>query len=345
MCIAIYSPLGNQVPNEENLKRSFEHNSDGAGFAFNTDKNNVQILKGYMTWDAFWKAFQKYDRKYDFKNRGVLIHFRITTHGGTNAECCHPFPLVADEGFMKKTKVRSDYAVIHNGIIDITSRDTHKRDKMSDTMVFIEKYLSKIATNKKWFKNDTNFELIYDMIDSKMAILNGYGNIKSTQGFTKDEEDGNYYSNTSYKEARVYNYYSGINYGTNYYKGNLCYPYEDDYDDYSWGEYYSRGKTTTISTTKSSLVKLEEDMVCILQNGKQFDYEEDFPIFMSSDGRIWQSTIYDVDERTCEIEEIYYVAKGWFYKYVLGTKTNGYPVKVPFSSNDKYKIDSSKLKS
>lgn len=220
MCIAIYSPIGTKVPSKAFLQNSWDSNPDGAGFAYNTKDGRVRILKGFMTWESFWSAFEKFSGKEDFENRGVLMHFRIATHGGTNQECTHPFPLCADIGIMQKTDIITDYAVEHNGIISLTSTEASKPGvKASDTMKFIELYMSKLATNKGWFENESNWELIYDLAGSKIACLAGDGRIMSTAGFTKDE-DGNYYSNTSYKTS----YYYG-NYSSKYYDR---YAYDDD---------------------------------------------------------------------------------------------------------------------
>ena len=93
MCIAIYSLKGNEIPNDDILRTCFRNNSDGAGFCFNTDNNQVQIVKGFMDFESFITALHKYDEKYCFKNRGVLLHFRICTHGGTNPSNCHPFTI------------------------------------------------------------------------------------------------------------------------------------------------------------------------------------------------------------------------------------------------------------
>ena len=45
MCIAAYSIKGNPIPNDDILKTCFRNNSDGAGFCFNTDNNQVQIYQ------------------------------------------------------------------------------------------------------------------------------------------------------------------------------------------------------------------------------------------------------------------------------------------------------------
>lgn len=293
MCIAIYSLKGNDIPKEEYLKNSFIANPDGAGFAFNTDDRKVRIIKGLMNWDSFITTFRKYEKKYGFKNRGVLIHFRITTHGGTNPECTHPFPIIADEGALHKTRCISNYACIHNGVISLTSNEAYRRIKMSDTMVFVEKYLSKIATNRRWFKNDVNFELLYELLDSKMAVLNGNGEIKSTYGFTKDA-DGNYYSNTSYKEERQR---YKISYNYDYYDG-----YEDYYDDYNC--------LKSKSVNKVQLMKLEPSDILLLDNFDDCTYEIDTDYYISEDGSCYMSDKNKHTNSQYIWDELYYIGEG-----------------------------------
>ena len=157
MCIAIYSLKGTDIPSEDILKTCFLNNPDGAGFAFNRG-GKVHIVKGFMDYKGFISAFKKYDAEFGFKQRGVLIHFRIATHGGVNVGCCHPFPISSNEKQLKKSKTISDYAVIHNGIIFLTA---DKKNPLSDTMLFIRDYLTKISSNRNWFYNKKNTELIY----------------------------------------------------------------------------------------------------------------------------------------------------------------------------------------
>ena len=116
MCIAIYSLKGTDIPREDILKTCFLNNPDGAGFAFNKG-GKVHIVKGFMDYKGFMAAFKKYDAEFGFKQRGVLIHFRIATHGGVNVGCCHPFSISSNDKQLKKSLLVSDYAVIHNGII------------------------------------------------------------------------------------------------------------------------------------------------------------------------------------------------------------------------------------
>ena len=188
MCIAIAKKIHSKCPSLDTLHNCWESNPDGAGFAFN-DAGRVVIKKGFMTWGDFKAAWLRYSKRHDFDNRGVLIHFRISTHGGTNPQNTHPFPVISDTGMMQKSECVCDYAAIHNGVISLTSSQAYKEHTVSDTLVFIRDYLSLIAQNKAWFKRRSNIELIDLLIDapsSKMAILNGRGEIIHTNGFVED---------------------------------------------------------------------------------------------------------------------------------------------------------------
>jgi predicted glutamine amidotransferase len=245
MCIAIASPRGVRPPNEEIFRNCWESNPDGAGFAFAYD-GVVFIKKGFMTFDAFLASFNECNKRYNLEECGCLIHFRIATHGGVNQAMTHPFPIVADNGALSKIEYVSDYAVIHNGTISLTSSDAYREKNMSDTAIFVRDYLTLIAQNRQWFKRESNIELIHKLINSKMAILNGRGEIIHTEGFTED--GGNFYSNGTYKTIRVrtskaphYYNYSPYNYD-NY----------DEYEDYTGWRDYNYGKYNDYSANSGT---------------------------------------------------------------------------------------------
>ena len=226
MCIAIYSLKGNEIPTKEILKNCFKANPDGAGFAY-TYKGTVYTYKGFFKFDEFYKKLTECDKKYNLKNCGVLIHFRIATHGGINAANCHPFSLSSKESKLKATFVKSNYAVIHNGVCSITAT-VSKKETLSDTALFVRDYLSKIATFNNWFDNPYVMSLVESMIDSKMAILNADGRIIATSGFHR-AEDGNYYSNYSYKE-RDYGIYRYGFFDDDWYSGYYPCTNEEQYE-------------------------------------------------------------------------------------------------------------------
>ena len=320
MCIAIAKPIGVDIPSDDILTNCFNNNPDGAGFAFNHN-NEVIIRKGYMKLKDFLDAFHKYDEKFGFKNRGVLIHTRITTHGGTNPQMCHPFPINSDEGALKKIEYVSPYAIIHNGIISLTSSEATKKKDMSDTAIFVQKYLTKIAKNKNWFNNKANMELVYELIDSKMAVLNGKGKIVMTNGFT--EENGIFYSNSSYKENR--------------YKRVYDWDWYDDYSyDYGYGDYLtangfiSDGKGGWIKSkddkkvvVPKSVDDLNEDYVglMMLKKGETLvyadsttdEYCEDIVFFVDEDNNVYVSFDPEDAYNTEVITPLEYYGEGMIY--------------------------------
>lgn len=227
MCIAITSPKNNPIPTDDILKTCFRNNDDGAGFAFNTDDNQVKIVKGFMDFNSFITALHEYDEKYNFQEKGILIHMRIGTSGKKvkggycDRSCTHPFPISSKEKHLKKLNFTSHHAVVHNGIINLC---TNNKSDLSDTMLFIKTYLVDISSNLNWFYNPKNMNLIYNLIDSKMAILNGKGDISYTEGFHK-ADDGNYYSNYSYMEHNLglYRYGYFDDWYTDYYETDINY--------------------------------------------------------------------------------------------------------------------------
>ena len=186
MCIAIVKKAG-KVLNKEVLKRCFDANPDGAGFAYiNTDFVEVKRLTVYKTLDfeKFWVKYEKAQRLFPESN--FLIHFRIKTHGVVDVTNCHPFFINEDECF------------IHNGII--TGLPTSKDE--SDTMMFNKHILQKL--DKGWHKNDGMKKLIEDYIGySKIAFLNVDNEFEIFNETKGDWIDDIWYSNSSYKE-RVY---------------------------------------------------------------------------------------------------------------------------------------------
>ena len=328
MCIAIAKPMGVEVPTDDILTNCFNNNPDGAGFAFNHN-NEVIIRKGYMKLKDFLEAFHKYDKKFDFKNRGVLIHTRITTHGGTNPQMCHPFPINSDEGALKKIEYASPYAVIHNGIISLTSSEATKKKDMSDTAIFVQKYLTKIAKNKKWFGNKANIELIEELIDSKMAILNGSGKIIMTSGFT--EENGVFYSNSSYKEnryKRVYNWDWYDDYDNDYgysdylksngyvYDGKGCWakPKDEKKDD---KEIETK---TDINEEYIGLMMLNKDEILIYADSTTEEYTDDLVFFVDDQDNVYVSFESEDAYNTYVVTPLEYYGEGRIYSPNLEPK-------------------------
>lgn len=202
MCIIVYKPKGIELPSEEVLMNCFDSNSDGAGYMY-TRKGEVIIKKGFMKWDDFKANFDKTCKCIDVKNTPMVMHFRITTQGGVKQELCHPYPLSRKMESLKLLNTTADIGVAHNGIISLTS--DHNKD-YNDTMKFITDYLSLIIRDKKFYKDEDKLTLIERLCGSKLAILDGSGHCQLIGDFIED--NGVYYSNSSYKTYKYYGYKS-----------------------------------------------------------------------------------------------------------------------------------------
>lgn len=283
MCIAIGKPIGVDIPDESILRNCWENNDDGAGFAFNFN-GKVFIKKGFMTYESFIDALNSANNKYDLKKKGMLIHFRIATHGSRDSSMTHPFPINYDDGALKKIEYISDYAVIHNGIITLTSYDAKKTEGLSDTAVFIKKYLTLIASNKNWFYNKQNVDLIEELIDSKMAILNKNGDIKMTSGFTED--NGVYYSNSSYEDN--YNRYIGSN-------NKFLQDYYSEYYNDTYGNYNSYSSSFNKNVTvchRIPLMRIRVGDTVECDSGSMYIKNEDDAVYYAGKPNKGRSAIY-----------------------------------------------------
>ena len=160
MCVAIYKPKKTNLPSLEILKQCWDSNPDGAGFALRTEREySIEIHKGYMTWKQFVTAYEKYHLA-DFTG-DLLLHFRIATHGGISPGLTHPFSLTKDVKLLKHTNVRTNYALIHNGMLPIESESD-----ISDTMEFCRR-LAPLYQN-----SPAALELIQGMAgNNKIAVM------------------------------------------------------------------------------------------------------------------------------------------------------------------------------
>lgn len=191
MCIIVYKPSGKDLPSKETLRTCFKNNGDGAGFMWNNG-TTVEIRKGFMGFTSFWKALRQIE---NIKDREVVMHFRITTQGGTRKDCTHPFPISQDMNELRRLKNSCEIGVAHNGIIDLTSRYSKDID-YSDTMEFITKYLSLMVTDWSYYKDHNILTLIERLVGSKLCILDAKGHVELIGKFTED--NGIFYSNDSY---------------------------------------------------------------------------------------------------------------------------------------------------
>ena len=216
MCVIMAKPKGIDMPSDDTIHNMWVRNPDGAGFMYAKD-GQVHIEKGFMKLDALRAALKKTAKSVDLKNTAVVMHFRITTHGGTKPENCHPFPITDSIGKLKKLKQDTRIGVAHNGIISSVT----PRKGISDTMEYIATQLAPLSRAVPKFYTDANLMLmIQNATASRLAFLTGGGKIYTIGQFITD--GGRLYSNSSY-EPWIYKQYTGKAWG------DWCdYGYEDD---------------------------------------------------------------------------------------------------------------------
>lgn len=194
MCIIAYVPAGSSLP-ERIIKTMFNNNPDGAGIAWRAGINSpAHFLKGFMSIEEIVKTFNNVPPQYE-----RAIHFRIATSGQISPPCCHPFPITGNVADLKNIAGNSDSIVFHNGIIHFCTPKEGMKSDVSDTMIFVIDFLSKL-------KNQLKFKYIQALIEeatnSRFLIFNKGERALMLGKWIQD--GGIYYSNTSYKEY-VYN--------------------------------------------------------------------------------------------------------------------------------------------
>lgn len=270
MCIIVYKPAGVKFPNNEIIENCFNHNSHGAGFMY-PDKDGVHIHKGFMSLEDFKEGIRPYKYLTDLP---MVMHFRISTHAGVVQEMTQPFPISPKTKKLKRLDSVSKVGVAHNGVISMTN----DAKEISDTALFVKRYMSFLIKDYDYYKNPRIPEMIEGMIGSKMAILSADGHCELLgNGWT--ESDGIWYSNTSYKTYKtyasyskstkdkssfhvgeVYDYQAYLGWGgeasrSSYY--DYADPYETEYDPKNFG--YIDDDTWDFLASKGTLSPEEED--------------------------------------------------------------------------------------
>lgn len=201
MCVIAAKPAGIEMPSDDRIMDMWYTNPDGAGFMYAED-GVVRIRKGFMTLEKFMEAINDLRSKHDLKSLALVMHFRITTHGGTKPENCHPFPISDSIGALSKLEGKTSLGVAHNGIINITPRKG-----ISDTMEYIATQLAPLhRAVPAFYKNKDLMEMVSNATKSRLAFLTDKGGIYTVGEFT--DMDGVLYSNTNfeYRSFRDFNW-------------------------------------------------------------------------------------------------------------------------------------------
>lgn len=216
MCLLI-ATTGSSRPSKKALRRAAKNNPDGFGFAVIGDGK----IHTYRSMDINSTISEYFTAREEYPNSPSIFHLRITTHGATNVDNCHPF------------RVNDDVVLGHNGMLPIK-----EEDGKSDTRIFAEDWLPEfdlveLLDTESGFKELENFAT-----GSKLAFLNTSDLLRHSLYIVNEHlghwNEGVWYSNASYKKSYGYSYYKP-SYST--YAGIKFTPSDDfRFDDELWDD-------------------------------------------------------------------------------------------------------------
>ena len=245
MCVIAVKESGVSAFPESKMKAMFNHNSDGAGFAYVLD-NKVFVEKGLMEYKDFERAYAMLEKTIrqadkDIKDIPIVLHFRIGTHGPNSAGLTHPFPISHNFKHLTALDYNADIVMAHNGIIN----NVRPHSGWSDTQQYIKDILLPMAkANRHFYTNPFMKEIMENTIGgSKFVFLDKDGKV-SYVGDWK-EQDGIKYSNLNHEYSSYwtggYNPYSYGFWADSYSTAKKCKPlpvgsklYKNEHLDSEW---------------------------------------------------------------------------------------------------------------
>ena len=273
MCIIAAKAAGVPMPSRDTIRNMWEANRDGAGLMY-VERGQVHIEKGFMSYEDFIKVLDRLEGRLNMTKTPLVMHFRITTHGGTKPENTHPFPISDNVGALKKLTVTTDLGVAHNGII----HSVDPRKGISDTMEYIASQLAPLRkAMPRFYENKHAMLLVKNAIESRMVFLTKDGKLYTIGDFVED--NGMLYSNTSYQGyiSRYRNFTFG------------------EFADDAWGVttgygYAGKGKNTDAAEVKiKDLMWLDDGDYVVTPDGEMY---EGYVNLIDADGVVYE---YDWD--------------------------------------------------
>jgi predicted glutamine amidotransferase len=196
MCVIVYSFTGKKEK-EDNLKRMFEENPHGIGFAYKDVKNqSIIVKKGFMKLDEFLEFYKNFPDGVEH-----TIHFRLASAGSVSPIFTHPFALDKIQ-IPPQTNYKATAVLFHNGNIDYSPLLLHilpfltkQQRKKLLSLNFSDTYILSLYISIFKVPN------ILKHLKSKFLIFSS----QSTKiyGFWEKEESF-YYSNTSWKVKKYF---------------------------------------------------------------------------------------------------------------------------------------------
>ncbi len=270
MCIIAFSPRGVDIPSRQQIKQMWQHNPDGAGYAYVNKKGKVVYRKGFLKMADLLKELEAPER---FKNTNFAIHFRIGTSGKNDQATCHPFPVSNSFGDLRKTEGEVDSVLFHNGVL---SGGGLASPLASDTQDFV---IAMSPLLKKFNKSKTRDFFIEELVKGSRLLVLYKGN--KFKMFGEWKQDGDIFvSNLNYKST--YDWY-----GSGYYGYTPCYddPYfYDGYGDEVIDDGYRLTKPKATTYNHSPLQSPETDRLWreIIEKEYKFVSDAEFDLLKQS---------------------------------------------------------------
>lgn len=130
MCVIAYKTKGAHL-SDNMIRRMFKANPNGAGFMY-ADGGKVHFEKGFFSAEALIKRY----RACVSADMSAVVHCRITTHGATCPQLCHPFPIVQKHAKEFKQRGEADLCMAHNGILPASAWAWFADDRDSDSSAY-----------------------------------------------------------------------------------------------------------------------------------------------------------------------------------------------------------------
>lgn len=209
----------------------FKYNSDGVG-AMYRNKRGLRVVKIVP---SLYSQVEHLVQQLPDDDRSLALHFRMTTHGHTDLDNCHPYP-VAD-----------GVAMMHNGILACGNAKDKSR---SDTYHFIEEFLAgTVAAHPKVIHQPGFLALVGDYIDNnRFVFMDSDGEMSIVNEEQGTKHGGLWFSNEYAwsPELLIPGY---AKHGTARYYGGWSSDDDDHYDN--WKSRYGSGWTVNNTSTSN----------------------------------------------------------------------------------------------
>lgn len=193
MCVIIYKPKNVEL-SEKYIREGHRVNKHGFGVMYyDSDKKQIVVKKqAEYEIDDVCKLIK------ELKDKEVVVHFRIMTHGSIKDENCHPFNVLS------KDKNAMEMWMMHNGTIHDVKSDIKNDETDSNTWIRTVA-LPLLREKPGLIRNSVLQKLFKETIsNSRLVFMFGAGEVVIINRQGGYERDGCWFSNQSAFPAQSY---------------------------------------------------------------------------------------------------------------------------------------------